>query len=50
MSGGGCYGGTGNILQWAGELGADGAIAKPFSMSELLAVAGSLLSARAVAP
>jgi len=47
MSGGGSFGRRGNFLQWAGELGADAAMAKPFSMSELLDAAQAVLGRRA---
>lgn len=43
MSGGGCYGRTGNFLHWAAELGADAALAKPFAMDELLSAARAAL-------
>ena len=46
ISGGGCYGRTGNFLQWAQQLGADHALAKPFTMSELLAAARDVLERR----
>lgn len=46
MSGGGCLGRRGSFLQWAEELGADQAMAKPFSMSELLAAAHDVLDRR----
>lgn len=46
MSGGGHYGRAGNFLQWAAGLGADAAVSKPFTMSELLAVADDVLAAR----
>jgi DNA-binding response OmpR family regulator len=46
ISGGGCYGRTGNFLQWAQQLGADQALAKPFALSELLAVARDVLERR----
>jgi len=49
MSGGGCYGRAGNFLQWAAQLGADAALAKPFGMSELLEVAHRVLGAKSTA-
>ena len=56
ISGGGAYGRSGNFLQWAEELGADEAMAKPFPMSQLLTAArvvldrkGAQHAARAVA-
>jgi CheY-like chemotaxis protein len=47
ISGGGAYGRSGNFLQWAEELGADAALAKPFLMSELVATARRVLDAKA---
>ena len=46
ISGGGCYARTGNFLQWAQQLGADHALAKPFALSELLALARDVLERR----
>lgn len=43
ISGGGAYGRAGNFLQWAAELGANAALAKPFLMSELVATARQVL-------
>lgn len=43
ISGGGAYGRSGNFLQWAEELGADEAMAKPFPMSQLLSAARVVL-------
>jgi CheY-like chemotaxis protein len=43
ISGGGAYGRSDNFLQWAEELGADEAMAKPFPMSQLLAAAHVVL-------
>lgn len=48
ISGGGKYGRSGNFLQWAEELGADEALAKPFAMSSLI-VAARLVIERAQA-
>jgi DNA-binding response OmpR family regulator len=50
MSGGGSFGRSGSFLQWAEELGADEAMAKPFSMAELLDAAQAVLGRRATAP
>ena len=46
ISGGGAYGRSGNFLQWAEELGADEAMAKPFAMSQLLTAAHLVLERR----
>jgi CheY-like chemotaxis protein len=46
ISGGGAYGRSGNFLQWAEELGADEAMAKPFPMSQLLTAARGVLERR----
>jgi len=43
ISGGGAYGRSENFLQWAEELGADEAMAKPFPMSQLLTAARVVL-------
>jgi CheY-like chemotaxis protein len=43
ISGGGAYGRSDNFLQWAEELGADEAMPKPFSMSQLLSAARGVL-------
>ena len=43
ISGGGAYGRSDSFLQWAAELGADAALAKPFLMSELVATARRVL-------
>ncbi|MDZ4372076.1 MAG: response regulator [Phenylobacterium sp.] len=47
ISGGGAYGRTCNFLQWAEQLGADEAMAKPFPMSQLLSAARVVLDRRA---
>jgi hypothetical protein len=47
ISGGGAYGRSGNFLQWAEELGAQAALAKPFLMSELVAAARRVLDQKA---
>lgn len=47
ISGGGAYGRSGNFLQWAAELGADAALAKPFLMSDLVAATRRILDQRA---
>jgi CheY-like chemotaxis protein len=47
ISGGGAYGRSCNFLQWAEELGADEAMAKPFPMSQLLTAARVVLDRRA---
>lgn len=46
ISGGGAYGRSDNFLQWAEELGADEAMAKPFPMSQLLTAARLVLERR----
>lgn len=46
ISGGGAYGRTGSFLQWAEQLGADEAMAKPFPMSQLLSAARVVLERR----
>ena len=46
ISGGGAYGRSDNYLQWAEELGADEAMAKPFPMSQLLTAARLVLERR----
>ena len=48
ISGGGAYGRTDNFLQWAEQLGADEAMAKPFPMSQLLSAARLVLERRGV--
>jgi CheY-like chemotaxis protein len=50
ISGGGRHGQGERLLRWAGELGADAAVAKPFSMGQLLATAGAVLARRAAQP
>lgn len=49
ISGGGAYGRSDNFLQWAEELGADEAMAKPFPMSQLLSAARAVLERRGAA-
>jgi CheY-like chemotaxis protein len=49
ISGGGAYGRSDNFLQWAEELGADEAMAKPFPMSQLLSAARVVLERRGTA-
>lgn len=46
ISGGGAYGRSDNFLQWAEQLGADEAMAKPFPMSQLLTAARLVLERR----
>lgn len=46
ISGGGAYGRSDNFLQWAEELGAEEAMAKPFPMSQLLTAARLVLERR----
>jgi CheY-like chemotaxis protein len=46
ISGGGAYGRSDNFLQWAEQLGADEAMAKPFPMSQLLNAARLVLERR----
>lgn len=48
ISGGGAYGRSDNFLQWAEQLGADEAMAKPFPMSQLLSAARLVLERRGV--
>ena len=47
ISGGGKYGRSDNFLQWAEELGADEALAKPFAMSSLIVAARLLIDGAA---
>ena len=47
ISGGGKYGRSDNFLQWAEELGADEALAKPFAMSSLIVAARLLVEGAA---
>jgi DNA-binding response OmpR family regulator len=46
VSGGGAYGRSGSLLNWARQLGADEALAKPFRMSALITAARVTLENR----